>query len=289
MIKPLFIFSLPRSGSTLLQRILTTHELIASVSEPWILLPLFYTLKNNGIFAEYAHMSLVQATKDIIEELPKGEEDYYKAIRAFALNIYQKLSDEDAIYFVDKTPRYHLVVDKIIQTFPEGKFIFLWRHPLAIAASIMTMSNPGGTWKNIHRYGIDLYDGFENLYSSSMKYQDRSISVNYEQLIKDPQAILQSIARYLEIDFPEGSIEEVFKTTQFKGHLGDKAGYYTYNKVSSDSIDKWKTIMSSPMRKYWSKRYLSWIGKDRLYQIGYHFDEILKTMNTVSPSFSNSR
>lgn len=286
MIKPIFIFSLPRSGSTLLQRILTTHGNIESVSEPWILLPLLYALRNKGVFAEYAHMSLVQATKDIIEELPKGEEDYYKAIRAFALDIYQNLSHEGAIYFIDKTPRYHLVVDKIIQTFPDGKFIFLWRHPLAIAASIMTMSNHKGTWKDIYRYGIDLYDGFENLYSSSMKHHDKSITITYEQLVNNPQAILDNIANYLDIDFPANTIENSFTRTQFKGRLGDKSGYSTYKLVSSDSIDKWKTVMRSPLRKIWCKRYLSWIGEDRLHQIGYNYDEIIKAINVITPNFS---
>jgi hypothetical protein len=39
---PLFLLSLPRSGSTLAQRILAAHGGIATTSEPWILLPYLY-------------------------------------------------------------------------------------------------------------------------------------------------------------------------------------------------------------------------------------------------------
>jgi hypothetical protein len=39
---PLFLLSLPRSGSTLAQRILAAHAGIATTSEPWILLPYLY-------------------------------------------------------------------------------------------------------------------------------------------------------------------------------------------------------------------------------------------------------
>ena len=39
MKSPIFLFSLPRSGSTLLQRVLMSHKDIASVAEPWLMLP----------------------------------------------------------------------------------------------------------------------------------------------------------------------------------------------------------------------------------------------------------
>lgn len=42
---PLFLLSLPRSGSTLAQRFLAAHDAIARASEPWILLPYLYTLR----------------------------------------------------------------------------------------------------------------------------------------------------------------------------------------------------------------------------------------------------
>ena len=285
-LRPVFIFSLPRSGSTLLQRILTSHRNIASVSEPWLLLPLFYNLNSRGVFAEYAHINLVQATQDLIHMLPEGENDYYKAIRSFAMHIYQKLSGEDIVYFIDKTPRYHLIIDKIFQSFPEAKFIFLWRQPLAVAASIMTMTNPQGTWKNLHRYRIDLYEGLDNLISNSVKYQDQSITITYEQLVKNPEETLNSVANYLEIDFQIKDIEIAFTTPQLKGNLGDIAGYLTYNKISMDSLGKWKTTMRSPLRKKWCERYLDWIGDSRLRQLGYQYSDILETLNSTKTSYS---
>src|SRR5688500_15750036 len=61
---PLFLLSLPRSGSTLAQRILAAHEAIATASEPWILLPYLYTLRERGAYAEYNHRVLVRAVED---------------------------------------------------------------------------------------------------------------------------------------------------------------------------------------------------------------------------------
>ena len=144
--KPLFIFSLPRSGSTLLQYILAAHSKISTVSEPWILLPFVYALKEEGSYSEFVHKAMVRAFSDFCEELPNGRKDYFDELSVFALRLYSKACQCESEYFLDKTPRYHLIVEEIIKMFPNGKFIFLWRNPLSIVASMMK-SWAGGKWK----------------------------------------------------------------------------------------------------------------------------------------------
>ena len=73
MDSPVFLFSLPRSGSTLLQRMLLGHEQIASISEGWVLLPLIYAMKKKGVVAEYSHISSQIAMRDIIANLENRE------------------------------------------------------------------------------------------------------------------------------------------------------------------------------------------------------------------------
>ena len=46
--KIIFLISLPRSGSTLLQKMLTVSPEIYSVAEPWLMLPLAFMLKKEG-------------------------------------------------------------------------------------------------------------------------------------------------------------------------------------------------------------------------------------------------
>src|SRR6516165_4829830 len=49
----IFLFSQPRAGSTLLQRILGRHPDIHTVAEPWIMLPSFYVMRPDRCEAEY--------------------------------------------------------------------------------------------------------------------------------------------------------------------------------------------------------------------------------------------
>ena len=65
-ITPIFIFSLPRSGSTLLQKIIASSNEVSTSSEPWILLPLLYSQKEEGTLSEYSHKNAVLALNDII-------------------------------------------------------------------------------------------------------------------------------------------------------------------------------------------------------------------------------
>jgi len=160
-LQPIFIFSLPRSGSTLLQRMIATNKEVSTASEPWVLLPFLYGLKKEGVYAEYSHLGVYHALQDLCKELPNGEEDYLAAVRSAALKIYGQLSDGNGKYFLDKTPRYALVVEEIIKTFPDGKVIFLWRNPLAVVASIIDTFG-SGNWKLFHNK-VDLFDGLENL------------------------------------------------------------------------------------------------------------------------------
>jgi len=277
-IRPLFIFSLPRTGSTLLQRILASHKKISTVSEPWILLPYVYTLKYNGITAEYDYKLSVQAIKEFCKELPNGSVDYLNEIKKFVLMLYSKVSKNGTTYFLDKTPRYHLIVDDIIKLFPEGKFIFLWRIPFAVVASIIE------TWMdnkwNLHYYKIDLYKGFQNLFDALQNYREKSFSLQFEQLITNPDEMLEQIFDYLELSFNKDNLNN-FSEIQLKGRLGDSLGIRKYNSINQEPLDKWKLNINTPFRKQWCRQYLKWIGAERLNYIGYDINKLTDELNNI--------
>jgi hypothetical protein len=154
-IQPIFIFSVSRSGSTLVQRVIAAHNDVATVSEPWILLPYLYTLRSRGVTAEYEHELMVTAIEDFCRELPAEEEDYRAELRNFVLRLYEKAAGREARYFLDKSPPYCLIAEEIMRLFPSGKFVFLWRNPLSIIASIIE------TWKQWHptMFRSDLFIG----------------------------------------------------------------------------------------------------------------------------------
>ncbi|MGI9290615.1 MAG: sulfotransferase, partial [Gammaproteobacteria bacterium] len=83
-----FIISQPRSGSTLLQRILGAHTEIAISSEPWIMLHPVYGLREQGISTDYSADWAVRGVTEFLDNYTDGQEVYDDGIRAFAQTIY---------------------------------------------------------------------------------------------------------------------------------------------------------------------------------------------------------
>ena len=274
-VTPIFIFSLPRSGSTLLQKILGGHALVSTISEPWFLLPLFYAVKSSGIYTEYDHRFVRQAVRDLYESLPNKQQDFTREIRRFALNIYSKASKDGACFFIDKTPRYHLIIDEIADAFPDAKFIFLWRNPLAVASSI-NKTWAKGKWK-LYAYKVDLYTGLDNLVLAKKKYINRSISIRYEDLVTKPEDSIKSVCKYIDIDYDESLISH-FTDTKLSGCLGDPTGSKKYQEVSGGSLNSWALDFSNPVRKKWATGYLRWIGSERMSVMGYDYDKTLSDL-----------
>ena len=275
---PLFIFSLPRSGSTLLQRLLTSHPAVSSSSETWILIPFCYTLRQKGLFAQYSHVSITNAMKGILRQLPNGRRDYLQALRSFALQIYRGLAAEDTTYFIDKTPRYYLILSEIKEMFPDAKFIFLFRNPLSVVSSVIESFNKGRLGD--YRHKIDLEFGPGALARGYAQFQPDGIALQYEQLVLDPQTELKRICDYLELDFSPEMLSG-FSNVHFKGIMGDGIGTKRYQTVAQAPLEKWRRVLGTRVRKGYARRYIGRIGGDVWKALGYSERQLLNDIDSL--------
>ncbi|HET7172365.1 MAG TPA: sulfotransferase [Gaiellales bacterium] len=276
-VRPLFVLSLPRSGSTLLQRMLATHPEVATSSEPWILLPQLYALRPYDAQAEYGHRTAARALHDFCDVLPGGRAAYLEEVRRTVLALYEQAAG-GATWFVDKTPRYHLVVDEIMELFPGARFVFLWRHPLAVAASVVD-SFGRGHW-NIDRYGVDLYGGLDRLVAAQARNDPRARSIRYEDLVADPEGVTAGIFEFLDLP-PAGDTATRFTEVDLAGRMGDRTGRKRYDTVTEESVSRWRETMRNPLRKRWCAGYLRFVGPDRMGAMGYDAAEIEHELSSI--------
>lgn len=274
------MLSLPRSGSTLLQRTLATHPDVGTVSEPWLLLPFVYATRAGGVVAEYGHEMQVNALADLFRQLPRGRDDYFGGVRDLTEGLYAKLAPA-ARYFVDKTPRYHLIAEELFEVFPDARFVFLWRNPLAVAASFLDTYSQG-RW-NLYWVELDLYQGVQNLTDAYRRHGDRSIVVRYEDLIARPQEVAGGLFEGLGLAFEPSLLSEIGDVT-LAGSMGDQAGAARYEGISDEPLAKWRTTLANPFRRRWAERYLRWIGPDRLKLMGYDAGELLRELEQAPRS-----
>jgi hypothetical protein len=281
-IRPIFLLSISRTGSTLIQRIIAAHEGVATASEPWLLLPHAYTLRRQGVDAEYVHPLLVEAIEDFGERLPGGEDDYLDEVRAFALRLYEKAAGEDDVYFLDKTPPYSLVVEEIMRLFPEAKFVFLWRNPLSVLASLVR------TWGPWHPtfMSADLFTGLPRLIAAFDANRDRAHAARFEDLVSGEEEHWRSLMGYLELEFDPSSLTG-FADVELNGRMGDPTGPKQYSALSSEPKGKWRQTLANPLRKQWARRYLRFLGAERLAIMGYEQKRMLSELDSLPTSFES--
>lgn len=279
---PIFLFSTARSGSTLLQRILASYPEIATVSEPWLLIPLVYAFRERGVSAEYEHGSMTRAVQDFCAQLPDGREAFDAEVRRFVTRLYQHNVEPHHRYFLDKTPPYFLIVNEILEIFPDAKFIFLWRNPLAVAASLAEW--PQRNWNGLYRE--NLFFGLANLIDAYGRHAQRSCAIRYEDYVTGDVDTWQRLMDYLGLPFRPDSLSE-FSRVRLTGRMGDKQGVALYGGLSREPLTKWRDTLGNPLRKEAARRYLSWIGKERLRVMGYDAHVLAAELDELPPGTKN--
>ncbi len=275
--RPLFLLSPPRSGSTLVQRVLAAHAEIATTPEPWILLPHLYAARERGAFAEYGHGTAARAIKDFAASLPGGEHGYRRAVAAFVRSLYEQAAGARP-YFLDKTPRYYFIVDELFELFPDAKVVFLWRNPLAVVASIVDTWT-GGAWR-LDRWHRDLFDGVPALAAAFERHANRSCAVRFEDLVQQPERTWADLHAYLGLSFDPGVLTR-FASVSIGGRMGDPTGRLMYSSLSAEPLVKWKSTLASPVRKRWARRYLRHLGEHCLRVMGYDIRDLENEIDAI--------
>lgn len=242
--EPAFILGLPRSGTTLLSYALNTHPEITVPPEPWLLLALDalgQASPQNPVDSVYLGRAF--------EEFTAGC-DLGAAKRAFALHIYrQHLRRSGKRVFVDKTPRYWLMLAQIREMFPDARYVWLRRNPFAVLASmksswgfdLMKQLARGGD----HLHLFDLLLGSRALSAFAARPPCHLLSVGYERLVDDPVRETARVFDFLGVrPFTIDPRIDAANAAYASSRLGDKriVQTSTYDKTRSDA---WRGSLSA--------------------------------------------
>lgn len=205
----IFIISAPRSGSTLLQRMLASHSMVFTHPEPHILTPLAF----QGVYYEvdkaaFNHRVAAQALREYVEELPNGEEDYLDACREYCRVLYMRIMEGTGKhYFIDKTPNYaDTILPFLEKIFPNAKYIVLTRHPLAILSSNANTFFNGDY--NLANYSRDILGDFIPPISKFLENKQLSIlHVQYENVVQDPENVTSDILKFLGLNYEKQCVD----------------------------------------------------------------------------------
>ena len=184
---PIFILGMPRSGTTLIEQIISSHSQVTAAGE------LRFIQQFGSEMAVDAHklnkMNLFQLRKQ-----------YLAKIAPIA---------DGSMFFTDKMPQNFLFIGLICRAFPEAKIIHLKRDA---AATCWSNFKHYFSSRNLN-YCCDLDDvvKYYRLYKELMqfwneRYSDRIYNVNYDKLTLDQASETKKLISHLCLDWQDACL-----------------------------------------------------------------------------------
>ena len=193
---PIFIVGLPRSGSTLVEQILASHSLVEGTMELHNIPALVRELDHRGADRD-GYPETVRALS--AEELTGLGRRYVEDTRAVRAGKPR---------FIDKMPNNFSHIGLIHAMLPGARIVDVRRHPMDTC-----LSNYKQYFAQGQSFSYDLEDlgRYYRCYLALMDHWDevlpgRVMHLQYEQLIRDPEAVVRHLLDYCGLPFEAATL-----------------------------------------------------------------------------------
>jgi len=198
---PVFVLCTLRSGSTLLRVLLNSHSQIHAPHE---------------LHLRYVSVRLDRKwSKRSMKEMNLDARSLGYLL--WDRLLHRELSSSGKRMIVDKTPNNVFMVDRIRECWPDARFIFLLRHPAAIARSWQEVATTDSEKE------IDLIRRYCEALERARDSHD-GVTVRYEDLTADLVATTQRLCEFLGVEWEPRMLEYgKFDHGRYRMGLGDFA------------------------------------------------------------------
>lgn len=200
---PIFIVGLPRSGTTLLDRILDNHSMVISTGERSD-----FPRQLRWAADRHGHELIDEA---LIERL--GEVDHAELGRRYLAQTQWRAQGKP--YYLDKLPPNYMLVGLIHRALPQAPILHMVREPMDVC-----FSNYKAMFGDAYAYSYDLpalaahYDQYRRLMEHwHAAMPGRVFDVAYSELVRNPDAVIRDILMYCGLPYEPGCADLTRNTT----------------------------------------------------------------------------
>lgn len=227
--EPIFIMGLPRSGTTLVERIIASHSDVIALGE----LSIFGLELQEAIRKEASEkitqLGLVDRSLEV---------DFHRLAEAYL----SKARPREVEYrkFIDKMPMNYLYCGLIHAALPNSKIVVLRRHPMASCYAMFKMNFEGAypfsyDLEDLGRYYI-AFDRLIEHWKSVLP--DRILEVKYEDLIASQESQTRRLLEYCDLSWEDACLEfhknEAPSSTQ--------SALQVRQPIYNSSVDLWRNL-----------------------------------------------
>jgi hypothetical protein len=246
-----FVGGAPRSGTTLVQRLLDSHPDVVGGPELNAI---------SDIVALFTQMRM--RIEEERTDFYCNTEQLNVLFRKFILSLFEEVrTQHKAIWISEKTPSNVLVFKELLKIIPGAKFIYIERDPKDVLASYYTVKRialeKGKKSPALYRIFFlsldDVYEHMEAGHSFCEKHQNVSYVLRYEDLVNNPATEMQHLLEFLGLPYSQDVLSMNGPGQYFKEKRVKKVNsvYYTQadiaKPIDKNSIGKWRGVLS--MRK----------------------------------------
>jgi hypothetical protein len=201
---PVFLLCTLRSGSTLLRVLLNSHSKIHAPHE---------------LHLRYISVLLDKKWSERSMKEMGLDQDGLRYLLWDRI-LHRELAGSGKSIVVDKTPNNVFITDKIREAWPDARFIFLLRHPGAIAQSRKEWFS-GRPENYDEEQNVDLIRRYCEALEEARQTYD-GITVRYEDIAADPAGVTKQLCEFLGVEWEPGMLEYgKFDHGRYKSGLGD--------------------------------------------------------------------
>jgi tetratricopeptide (TPR) repeat protein len=201
--QPIFVIGMPRSGTTVLDRMLGNHSLIMSAGE----------LGDFGRQLRWAadHCTQYQFDERIIERLPIL--DYAQIGRRYLAQTQWRAQGRP--FYVDKLPSNWQLAGLIHRALPHARILHLVRDPMDVCFSnFRALFGDSFAWS----YDLDLLAHHYRQYRRVMAHwhsvlPGRILDVEYAELVRNPETAMREVLGFCRLPSEHGCADLTHNTT----------------------------------------------------------------------------
>lgn len=190
--RPLFVVGLPRSGTTLVDRILGSHSRVASRGE------------NNDLA-----MALVQCAGPVGGKAELVRKSTSLDFRALGERYCRQLPGDGSLRQLDKTPLNFLYLGIVAAALPQARIVHLRRGPMdacyAIYKTLFRMAYPFSyDLDDLARYWL----GYDALMAHWRRLlpAERFLEIDYEDLVANQEAVSRRLVAHAGLDWEDACL-----------------------------------------------------------------------------------
>jgi len=246
---PIFIVGLPRSGSTLIESILTSSDnKIKTCGESHVI---------NMSVLEQVGPKIFIKDFDIKKFIFKIDHIEFKQTVLKRYGEFKIFDGKKISPFIDKSLENFLNIEMILKIFPNAKFLHTCRNPVDATISIYQAMLSELSWthkiEDILSY-VDNYKAIMNYFKS--KYPKQIMEINLEQFTSQSELIGKKIYKFCNLKWNKNVLEfykrkdlhsKTISFTQIRNKITeyDTKKYKPYTHLLEDYKNKYKWIKTS--------------------------------------------